>query len=268
MKDLLLKIPVLFKALILILFSLSLIAIVFYLTSRFKVPTNFYTNLSSISTTFAAVGGIALLVVTYFTFYDAKQQRVIEKEPIITLRLIPDKKNSSFVNFSIKNTGGGPAYDLNIFFTPDVPYNSSTLNELTMFKRLPLLDKDEQIEFFFASLIEYYNSDKPKILNAVATYYTFPQENKKAKKLVRSFEVFIEERKGQMQIIKKDLNDLVKEIEELKHFIAIKNSIDSDKIGNDKIEIEQLKKDIEDLKSLNNLPDVEVVNNDWKTVTK
>jgi hypothetical protein len=260
LKDLLLKIPVLFKVLILILFSLSIITLAFYLTFKFKVPTNFYTKLSSISTTFAAVGGIALLVVTYFTFQDGKQQREIEKEPIITLRLIPDNKNSSFVNFSIKNTGGGPAYDLSISFAPNVPYNSSTLNELNMFKRLPLLDKDEQIEFFFASLIEYYNSDKPKNINAVATYYTFPKENKKAKKLIRSFEIFIEERKGQMQIIKKDLNDLVKEIEELKHFIAIKNSIDNDKIGNDKFEIDQLKKDIQDLKELNNLPNVEVIN--------
>lgn len=255
MKALLLKVPLLLKTLILILISLTLIAFAFYVILKFNPPADFYTNLSAISTTFAAVGGIALLIVTYFTFFDAKQQREIEKEPIITLRLIPDNKNSSFVNFSLKNTGGGPAYDLNIIFTPDVPYNSSTLNELSMFKRLPLLDKDEQIEFFFASLIEYYNSDKPKILNAVATYYTLPKEIKESKMIVRRFEIFIEERKGQMQIIKKDLNDLVKEIEELKHFIAIKNYKD-----NNKVETEKLKNDVDELKTLNESPDNEVLN--------
>lgn len=256
MKSLLFKIPVLFRTLVLILLSVLLIAFAYYFVEQFKVEENFHSKLSAISTTFAAVGGIALLIVTYFTFHEAKQQREAEKEPIITLRLIPDNKNSNFVNFFIKNTGGGPAYDLNVIFSPNVPYNSITLNELNMFQRLPLLDKDEQIEFFFASLIEYYNSEKPKILNATATYYTLPKENKKSKKLKRNFEVYVEERKGQMQIIRKDMNDLVKEIEEIKHFIVIKLA---DESATSQMDI--LEKEIAEMKSvISKFPEVEVRN--------
>lgn len=104
--------------------SFPLIALTFYLTLKFEVSSSFYTKLTAISTAFAAVGGIALLVVTYLIFYDTKQQREMEKDPIITLHLIPDNKNSNFVNFSIKNTGGEPAYQRAFFVQdPEDPSN-------------------------------------------------------------------------------------------------------------------------------------------------
>ncbi|WP_146747853.1 hypothetical protein [Planococcus maitriensis] len=102
-------IPLLFKLIVLIVPSFLLIGVSLYVMRREYSSIDFYTQLSAVSTTFAAVGGISLLFVTYLTFSDSKKQRIVEKEPIVTLSLVPDTKNSNFVNFSIKNTGGGPA---------------------------------------------------------------------------------------------------------------------------------------------------------------
>lgn len=251
MKYIIENLKILLTVIGLIAISLIIIASGFFLANKIDKIKDFYTILSSISTTFAAIGGLALLFVTYFTFIDTKNQRKLENEPVITLRLVPDEKNSNFINFSLRNTGGGPAYDLNIVFTPNVIYNTSTLNDLAIFKRLPLLDKGEKIEFLFDSLIEYYNSDKPKIINASATYYVYPKNKRKSKKIERCFELHLEESKGQMQIVKKDFNDIVKELEEIKHFLAINNSFknnDSELLELKK-EVTNLKKKIDDLSS-------------------
>lgn len=244
MKYIIRKLKIIFTGIGLIIMSLAIIACGFFLVEKINKIKDFYTILSSISTTFAAIGGLALLFVTYFTFVDTKDQRKLENEPVITLRLVPDEKNSNFINFSLRNTGGGPAYDLNVVFTPNLNYNKATLNDLAIFKRLPLIDKGEKIEFLFDSLIEYYNSDNPKIINATATYYVYPKNKRKSKQIQRSFELNLEENKGQMQIVKKDFNDIVKELEEIKHFLAISRSLTK----NEGTEVKELKNEVLDLK--------------------
>ena len=211
-----------FLGLILILvLSASVIFFLFQLLDKRKLDPAIYTQLAAISTAVASVGGITLLFLTYFTYLETRKQRIAQEEPVVTLRLITDEKNSSFLNFHIKNTGGGPAYDLKFIFNPDLPYGDTTLNNLKMFKRMPLLEKGEEITFFFDTAMNYFNSGKPTTVNAQATYYTRPKDNRSARKLERNFEINIDERKGQRRIIKKDLNDLIKEIEEIKHFMVI-----------------------------------------------
>lgn len=182
-----------------------------------------YTQLTAISTTVASLGGITLLIFTYFTFLETREQRIAQEAPIVTLKLTPDTKNINFLNFVLKNTGGGSAYDLNITFSPDLKYADTTLNNLSMFQRMPLLEKGEEITFFFDSFVDYLESGQPKKINALATYHTLPMGTRSAKKITRNFEIDLEERKGQLQLVKKDMNDLIKEIQELKHFIVISN---------------------------------------------
>ncbi|MDR4927237.1 hypothetical protein [Peribacillus simplex] len=205
----------------LLVLSGILIFVIYKLLNNQNLDKAFYSEISAISTAVASVGGITLLFFTYFTFLETRKQRIAQEEPAVTLRLIPDSKNSNFLHFFLKNTGGGPAYDIKITFNPDLPYGNTTLNQLTMFKRMPLLEKGEEVTFFFDTAMNYFNSDKPTTIDASAIYYTLPQGNRNTRKLIRDFEINMDERKGQRQIIKKDMNDLVKEIEELKHYIII-----------------------------------------------
>lgn len=205
---------------LIVLSCIILFCLVKYLNDK-KLDQDLYTQVSAISTAIASVGGITLLFLTYFTFLETRKQRIAQEEPAVTLRLDTEPNNSNFLNFHLKNTGGGPAYDIKITFNPDLSYGNTTLNQLTMFKRMPLLEKGEEVIFFFDTAMNYFNSDRPTSVYANAVYYTLPEGNRSSRKLERSFEININERKGQMQIIKKDMNDLVKEIEELKHFIVI-----------------------------------------------
>jgi hypothetical protein len=205
---------------LILLSGITLIFMMKYLSDQ-NLDSDYYTLLSSVSTAVASIGGITLLFLTYFTFLETRKQRIAQEEPVVTLRLVTDEKNSNFLNFHLKNTGGGPAYDLSVTFNPDLPYGDTTLNNLKMFKRMPLLEKGEEVTFFFDTTFKYFNLEGPTTVMAKAIYYTLPKENRNARKLERSFEINIDERKGQRQIIKKDMNDLVKELEEIKHFIVI-----------------------------------------------
>ncbi|MFJ5749660.1 hypothetical protein ACIP97_13935 [Peribacillus frigoritolerans] len=213
------------KRFFMFLISLVVLTILIILcTKQFLVVSNdknFFNALSAISTTVAAIGGIILLFITYFTFLETRQQRISREEPAVTLRLAPDRKNSNFLNIAFKNSGGGPAYDIQVLFSPDLPYGQSSLNKLNMFKRMPLLDAGEEVVFFYDSLVDYMDSKNPKTVQAKVSYYTFPKGTRSAKKISRSFEMNFDERYGQRQIVAKDMNNLVKEIEELKHAIII-----------------------------------------------
>ncbi|MGX9931508.1 hypothetical protein ACW0KB_09720 [Virgibacillus salarius] len=206
---------------LMLVLSTIIIFFLFRFLDKKELDPDIYSQLTAISTAVASVGGITLLFLTYFTYLETRKQRIAQEEPVVTLRLITDEKNSSFLNFHLKNTGGGPAYDLKVTFNLDLPYGDTTLNNLKMFRRMPLLEKGEEVTFFFDTAMNYFNSDKPTTVNASAIYYTLPKDNRSARKLERDFEINIDERKGQRQIIKKDLNDLIKEIEEIKHFMVI-----------------------------------------------
>lgn len=186
--------------------------------------------MSSVATFVASVTGIGVLIFTFLTLQESRKQRESAEEPIVTIRLVPEAKNNNFFYFTLKNTGGGPAYDISIKFEPDLPYGEAdTLNNLNMFKRMSLLDKNEEVNFLFDPAIDYYESNNPKSTVAKVTYYKQPKYSKRIKPVVREFEINFEERKDQMQLITRDMNDLVKEIQELKHVLTIANLRGEDK---------------------------------------
>ncbi|MGG1600993.1 hypothetical protein [Paenibacillus naphthalenovorans] len=216
-----------------VLLTLSILLIlIMFLTNQLQnrnYDASWYTALSAVMSGIASIGGLFLLVVTFLYFIEtkkmvseAKRQREILEEPAVSVKITPDIKKSNALNVVIKNTGGGAAYDVSIKFNPDIPYHDSTLNELNMFKKMPLIDKGETIEFFFASAHEYLNSEKPKFSEATLEYYIHPvNERDKSKPIVRKINIDIEERKGQLQIAHRDMHELVNEIEELKHALLL-----------------------------------------------
>lgn len=196
---------------------------------KLKLDNDFFSALGSVADSLASLTSIGVLLFTYFALQESRKQRENADEPVVTLRLLPEVKNNNFLSFTLKNTGGGPAYDLSVRFNPDLPYGNETLNNLNMFKRMSLLDKNEEVNFLFDSASEYYNSNNPKVTVATVTYYKQPKDQKKTKAIVRDFEIDFEERKGQMNLITRDISDLVKEVQELKHAIVIANYERGDK---------------------------------------
>ncbi|KXZ22580.1 hypothetical protein P4T89_01975 [Bacillus nakamurai] len=211
-------------ALVLILMAIWACFEITQLLLKMDFKETFFSALSSVATLMASVTGIGVLIFTFFTLQESRKQRESAEEPIVTIRLVPEVKNNNFFYFTLKNTGGGPAYDISVKFNPDLPYgDDDTLNNLNMFKRMPLLDKNEEVNFLFDSAINYYESNNPKSTIAIVTFYKQPKDSKRAKPIVREFEINFEERKGQMHLITRDMNDLVKEIQELKHVMVIAN---------------------------------------------
>ena len=51
-----------------------------------------------------------------------KIQRENQEEPVVSVKILPDSTNFEMLNIVIKNTGGSPAYDVSIWFDPDLPY--------------------------------------------------------------------------------------------------------------------------------------------------
>ncbi len=210
-----------------------IIALILFISNQFQLAnfsSNWYDTLSSVSTSVSAIATSLLLVVTFGYLLatrnmvnEMKRQREIQEEPIVSVKILPDVNSFGFLNIVIKNTGGGPAYDVSIKFEPDLPYFNGSLNELRIFKHMPFLDKFETIEFFFDSANRYFNSDNPKTTTAYIQYYKNPPNNSVQNEppIKRIINIDIEERKGQLQINRNGLHDLVKEIEELKQGVLM-----------------------------------------------
>ncbi|NCQ18252.1 MAG: hypothetical protein COW85_07255 [Ignavibacteria bacterium CG22_combo_CG10-13_8_21_14_all_37_15] len=201
------------------------IIVILYLLNALVNSINYsvywFTKVSAIATAFAAVGGICLLIATVWYVLETRKmvtevQR--QKEPAITVRFAPDKHTNHFINVVLKNTGGGPAYDISVTFEPDLPYRKGgSLNKLNVFKRLPLLESGESYEFFFNSADDYLKSDSPKKSKANIQYYALPLDtNPSPLPKNRSIEIDLEERKGQLYVHRHDLHSLVEEMEDLK----------------------------------------------------
>ena len=200
---------------------LLLLPLLNWVLNSINYPLYWFTKLNSISTALAAVGGLSLLAITFLYLLETRkmvQEMRRQREPAVTVKIIPDKVIFNFFNVWIKNTGGSPAYDISIKFDPDLPYAKSSLNNINVMKNLPLLDTGEEIEFYFDSAITYLaNPQNPKNSIVDLTYYSIPQSDiKKTIPFKRSYTVNLEERKDQKFLAKRNINDLVTEVEELK----------------------------------------------------
>lgn len=192
--------------------------------------TEWFSKLSSVASSIGSISGVLLLLVTFFYLLatrnmvtEMKKQREMQEEPVVSVRIVPDSSIFGMLNFSVRNSGGGPAYDISIRFSPDLPYHGGTVNDISMFKNMPVLDKNETVDFLFASSHEYFNSDEPKSTIATIEYYKTPKTNqaKKNVPIIREVRVNIEERKGLLYVNRYSLHDLVKEVEELKQGLIL-----------------------------------------------
>ncbi len=224
-----------------LVFILLAAASLFFIVIESKIANTMdFAALGAISNTITAIIGLLILTVTFFYLlatramvYEMKKQTALVGEPVVSIKAVPSPDSHNILNLNLKNTGGSAAYDVSVKFDPDIPYEDSiTLNQLNMFHRMALLDKGESVELFLDSAPEYFKSNKPKKTKATVEYYTTPlyQREQNPKPKTRIIEIDLEERKKQMQIRNRTMNDLVKEIEELKQgLLLIARDIEEDK---------------------------------------
>ncbi|MED0668048.1 hypothetical protein P4T04_17275 [Bacillus badius] len=209
---------------LLVVITVLFLPLTFYVYEQLKEigwDTEKFAALSSIATSFASIGTFILLLFTFLTYKETKRQREAQEEPAVTIGIVPDSKTPNLFNLYLRNSGGSPAYDLTVKFDPDLPYGDIKLNELPILKRMPLLDKGEEVSFLYDSVIEYLATNNPTKSIANVTYYTLPKNSRLARKKTRSFEIDLNLRMKQMHVMKKDMTDLVKEIQELKQAFFI-----------------------------------------------
>lgn len=214
------------KILLIFLLLLILIYLLNLFINSINYPVYWFTKLTAVSTALAALGGFLLLLATFWYVFETRKL-VIEaqrqREPALTIRFAQDKQTPHFINIIFKNTGGGPAYDISVNFNPELPYRKQkSLNDLPVFKKLSMLESGESYEFFFDSAANYLASDNPKQTTATINYFLHPVDNRgKSKPIIREIPIDLEERKGQLNVHRRDLSDLVDEVEELKQNILI-----------------------------------------------
>lgn len=205
-----------------------------YLINSSNFSDQWFARVASVATALASTFAMVVLYLTYKSL-GLNREMINEMRnqsmPAVTVKIVPDQENFNLLNLFIKNTGGGPAYDINIRFDPDLPYeksNAKTLNNLNSLKDMPLLEKGEEIQFFYRSAISFKEDKKPdKITSSHVTisYYSeSPTDNPSRTIFVRQYSVNILETDGQLFVARNNFTKLVDEITEVKHglFILLK----------------------------------------------
>lgn len=212
-----------------ILIIVILVLICTWLYSNLAKDKNFYSNLGTVSSSLSAIGGLLVFGVTFLYFLETRKmtratqrQTELMEQPAVSIKVVPSDETPNILLMIIKNTGGGPAYDLSVTFTPDISYGNKTLNQLNIFNKMPLLDKGEEVKFFFGSAIEYGNKGEPNEITANLKYYSVPQSSKDVDESIqREFVIDVIERYDLRYISRRNIHDLVNEVEELKHALLI-----------------------------------------------
>lgn len=201
-------------------------------------------TLSIFSNYVVAFGSLFLLIVTLSYVFlthslvkETRKAREAQEKPSISFRIIPDEISPNLLNFSIKNSGTGDAYDIKVSFDPDPPYNRTTLGNI--FKSLSYLGAGEEIRFYFAHAPDYFNNtENIKQFVAKVTYYNHPfsrrpEYGNEFKKFNGEYGVNVEELKNLLFVGRKNSNDIAKEMEGIKEGLLL--------IGQKLVDLEQQK---------------------------
>jgi hypothetical protein len=130
-----------------------------------------------------AFGSILLFVVTYeyvlltsSLVEETKKTREAQENPSISFRIVPDENDPNYLKYSIKNSGAGGAFDIQISFDPDLN-NGTTLGKIP--KSISYLGPHEEIHFLFAYAPDYFENPKSvKQFVAKIKYSKYPISEK------------------------------------------------------------------------------------------
>ncbi len=128
-----------------------------------------------------AVGTLLLFGVTYeyvlltrALVKETRKAREAQEKPFIAFRIIPEE-NSNLLQYSIKNSGAGSAFDIQLSFDPDLDENF--VGKIP--RNISYLGPKEEIRFFFANAPDYFeNLSSVKQFNVSIKYSKYPKSEK------------------------------------------------------------------------------------------
>jgi hypothetical protein len=138
--------------------------------------------------------------------------------PRVFFDIVPGQTNPNLLDVILRNSGGSPAYHITCKFKDDLfYYEGTTLSDLLVFRNLPFLEQGQEIRFFFR--------DFPSVLKEQVAYgkketivnveYSDTNESEEPK-YSEKFTVNIERYRGLLSVQRRDINDAVKEIENIR----------------------------------------------------
>lgn len=150
----------------------------FLKSTNFKDTVSIYINMMALL--FGIAGTIVNILILRFYLKShndiMKQTEKINREnnsPLVTLKLLVKE---GVLYLKLKNSGNSAAYDISVNFENTIIYDSSpyeTLNNLPLFKNLSILDRDEELIFFFDDSISFYSIPENKNLEVKTTISFF-----------------------------------------------------------------------------------------------
>lgn len=118
--------------------------------------------ITPILTLAVAVGTLLLFGVTYEYVLltrdlvkETKKAREAQEKPFISFRIIPGENDSNLLYYSIKNSGAGSAFDIQLSFDQDLD-NGNFVGEIP--KNISYLGPKEEIRFLFANAPDYFGN--------------------------------------------------------------------------------------------------------------
>lgn len=145
---------------------------------------------------------------------EIKQVRKSESLPYVLVDIKPKEGQIQVLEVVIRNIGGGPAFNFNCKFTPDVLYREKpriTISDLPIFKNLKVLPPKQEIKFFFAPALDYMKDiTKPKEFEVFVSYENIFKETHND-----SFHIDLKVMNILLFTEEKGLNDVAKEVERL-----------------------------------------------------
>lgn len=180
-------------------------------------------NLNSIASMSSVFVSTLILYVAYKSLEESRKQREVLNTPVVTAKISNLNPHENLLYFIIENSGNAPAYDVSLELENNIEYNDTTLNDLALFKNNPIIGPKEKISFFIDTANEYLDKDKPLENKVYIEYYKYPNELRRSKSKPEINIIALKPlvKHDTLQVRKNNINDLVKEIRELKEIMTI-----------------------------------------------
>jgi hypothetical protein len=139
--------------------------------------------------------------------------------PFIYVSIEPDMEQNNFFFVKIKNSGNSTAYNIDINFSENLlSITSKSINDFYLFKRIPALNKNEEISFFLSDAKSLLNNGNTKTMVNI-NYSNSP--NSLSKPTNNSYEIDLGIYQDLLQLTRPSNSDLFEEMRSLKEALLL-----------------------------------------------
>ena len=159
-----------------------------------------------------SVATAAYAILTWKLTAETRRMRQAQTEPMVSIWFAPRPESINFVDLIVRNTGLGPAFDVEFVVTPDFEYdNGRFLSQLNLMANgVPYLAPGQTIQFFLTSLIERFDQKINTPFVITARY-----RDAQGKQFANDYTIAFSQLEGLAQLGEPPLMKMAKHIEQL-----------------------------------------------------